>query len=569
MAILRRRSGSRNGRPAPAVWGRDRRDSGTGVVDRYDFIVVGAGSAGCVLADRLSANGRYRVLVLEAGGSDRRFWIQVPLGYGKTFYDPGVNWAYRTEPDPGLAGNADYWPRGKVLGGSSSINAMVYIRGAAEDYEEWAALGNPGWGWRDVLAAYRRLEHNEAGANEWRGQGGPLHVSDVSAAVHPLCDAFIAAGREAGLPFNPDFNGASQEGIGIYQITTKGGRRMSAARAFLHPAMGRTNLRVETEAQVTRILFEGRRAVGVEYQQMGRRRSAIAGREVILAAGAVNSPQILQLSGVGPAAHLRRHGVEVVHDMAGVGANLQDHVGLNYTYRAKVPTLNGVLRPWHGKLRVGLRYLVLGAGPLSLSLNQGGGFFRTRPGLARPNMQLYFQAISTLKPKQGERPLLTPDPFPGFSIGLSSCRPTSRGHVEIASPDPFAAPRIVANAYGTEADVREMLEAVKFIRRIASMPSMAPLIDAELLPGSDCTSDEALVDDFRRRSGTVYHPVSTCRMGPDPASSVVDPRLKVHGLGGLRVADASIFPTMITGNTNAPAIMVGWKGGDLVLEDQR
>ncbi len=538
-------------------------------MEEFDFVVVGAGSAGCVLADRLSADGRHKVLVLEAGGSDRRFWIQVPLGYGKTFYDASVNWMYQAEPDPGLAGNADYWPRGKVLGGSSSINAMVYVRGAASDFDRWEQLGNPGWGWRDVLPAFRAIEDSQAGGSEWRGKGGPLHVSEVSARMHPLCRAFIAAGIEAGLPFNPDFNGPSQEGIGIYQITTKGGRRMSAARAFLRPAMRRANLRVRTEAQATRLLFDGRRVVGIEYRQGGAIHATRARREVVLAAGAVNSPQLLQLSGLGPAALLQRHGIAVVSDLPAVGSHLQDHVGLNYTYRANVPTLNGELRPWIGKLWAGLRYLSCGSGPLSLSLNQGGGFFRTRPDLIEPNMQLYFQALSTLRPKAGERPLLTPDPFPGFSIGLSSCRPTSAGRIEIGSADPFAAPRIMPNAFGTDHDVREMLEAVKFIRRLAAQPALAKFIDAELLPGPDCRSDEALIDDFRRRSGTVYHPVSTCRMGSDPGRSVVDVGLKVHGIGGLRVADASVFPSLISGNTNAAAFMTGWKGSDLILGDYR
>lgn len=387
--------------------------------------------------------------------------------------------------------------------------------------------------------------------------------------MHPLCRAFVAAGIEAGLPFNPDFNGPSQEGIGVYQITTKSGRRMSAARAFLRPAMKRANLRVKTEAQATRLLFEGGRVVGIEYRQGGAIHAARARREVVLAAGAVNSPQLLQLSGVGPAALLQRHGIAVVSDMPAVGNHLQDHVGLNYTYRANVPTLNGELRPWIGKLWAGFRYLTSGSGPLSLSLNQGGGFFRTRPDLPDPNMQLYFQALSTLKPKAGERPLLTPDPFPGFSIGLSSCRPTSTGRIEIGSADPFAAPRIMPNAFGTNHDVQEMLEAVKFIRHIAAQPAMAKFIDAELVPGPDCQSDEALIDDFRRRSGTVYHPVSTCRMGPDPAQSVVDARLKVHGIGGLRIVDASVFPALVSGNTNAAAIMTGWKGSDLILEDYR
>ncbi|TPN13765.1 choline dehydrogenase [Mesorhizobium sp. B2-1-3] len=534
----------------------------------YDFIIVGSGSAGSVLADKLSASGRFSVLVLEAGGSDRRFYVQMPLGYGKTFFDPTVNWNYKTEPDPGLGGNVDHWPRGKLLGGSSSINAMVWIRGAREDFDDWRDAGNPGWGYDDLLPAFKALEDNEAGADRWRGRGGSLHISDTSDAVHPLTRRYLAAGQQAGLPFNPDFNGAAQEGVGVYQISTRNGRRMSAARAFLRPAMKRANVRVETNALASRILFEGKRAVGIEYLQKGQTKTARAGREIILSAGSINSPQLLQLSGIGPAALLNGFGIPVIHANENVGANLQDHVGINYTFKGRLPTLNQILRPWWGKLMVGMQYILTRSGPLSLSMNHGGGFFRTDPAFSRPNMQLYFQAFSTVIPKSGERPILTPDPWPGFSIGLSNCRPSSRGEIMIRSSNPLDHPKIVANAYSTNADVEEMLAAVKFVRKIASMPAMAEIIAEEVLPGPSITSDADLITDFRKRSGTVYHPVSTCRMGPDPARAVVDPRLKVHGLEGLRVIDASIFPDNITGNTNAASILTGWKGAELVLEDQ-
>ncbi|MER8437358.1 GMC family oxidoreductase N-terminal domain-containing protein [Mesorhizobium sp. M1312] len=535
----------------------------------YDFIVVGSGSAGSVLAERLSASGRFSVLVIEAGGSDRRFYVQMPLGYGKTFFDPAVNWNYKTEPDPGLAGNVDHWPRGKLLGGSSSINAMVWIRGAREDFDAWAAAGNPGWGFDDLLPAYKALEDNQAGAGQWRGVGGPLHITDCSTSVHPLTKRYLAAANQAGLPFNPDFNGESQEGVGIYQITTRNGRRMSAARAFLRPAMKRKNFRVEMNALATRILFEGKRAVGIEYLQNGETKAARAGREIILSGGSVNSPQLLQLSGVGPSALLSALGIPVIHANENVGANLQDHVGINYTFKGRLPTLNQILRPWWGKLMVGMQYMLMRSGPLSLSMNNAGGFFRTDPAISRPNMQLYFQAFSTVIPKSGERPILTPDPWPGFSIGLSNCRPSSRGEIMIRSSNPRDYPKIVANAFSTEADVAEMLAAVKFVRKIAAMPAMAEIIEEEVLPGPSITSDADLIQDFRKRSGTVYHPVSTCRMGPDDARAVVDPRLTVHGLAGLRVIDASIFPDNITGNTNAASIMTGWKGAELVLEDQK
>ncbi|MER9966089.1 GMC family oxidoreductase N-terminal domain-containing protein [Mesorhizobium sp. M0060] len=535
----------------------------------YDFIIVGSGSAGSVLAERLSASGRFSVLVLEAGGSDRRFYVQMPLGYGKTFFDPAVNWNYKTEPDPGLAGNVDHWPRGKLLGGSSSINAMVWIRGAREDFDAWRDAGNPGWGFDDLLPAFKALEDNQAGADQWRGVGGPLHITDCSTSVHPLTKRYLAAANQAGLPLNPDFNGATQEGVGVYQITTRNGRRMSAARAFLRPAMKRKNVRVEINALATKILFEGKRAVGVEYLQNGETKTARAGREIILSGGSVNSPQLLQLSGIGPSALLGALGIPVICANENVGANLQDHVGINYTFKGRQPTLNQILRPWWGKLLVGMQYVLLRSGPLSLSMNNAGGFFRTDPAAARPNMQLYFQALSTVIPKSGERPILTPDPWPGFSIGLSNCRPSSRGEIMIRSANPRDHPKIVANAFSTEADVAEMLAAVKFVRKIASMPAMAEIIEEEVLPGPSITSDADLIQDFRKRSGTVYHPVSTCRMGPDPARAVVDPRLKVHGLEALRVIDASIFPDNITGNTNAAAIMTGWKGAELVLEDQK
>ena len=535
----------------------------------YDFIVIGAGSAGSAVAEGLSASGRFSVLVLEAGGTDRRFFVQMPLGYGKTFFDPAVNWNYRAEPDPGLAGNADHWPRGKLLGGSSSINALVWVRGHPEDFDDWRAAGNPGWGYDDLLPVFKSIEDNQTGEDQWRGRGGPVHITDCSRQVHPLTKHYLEAGSEAGLAFNKDFNGASQDGVGIYQISTKGGRRMSAARAFLWPAMKRPNVRVETNALAARILFEGKRAVGVEYLRNGATVSARAGREVIVSGGSVNSPQLLQLSGIGPGSRLQGLGIPVLHANDHVGANLQDHLGINYSFKARQPTLNQLLRPWWGKLFVGMQYLLLRRGPLSLSMNNAGGFFRSDPSRHRPNMQLYFQAFSTVIPKTGERPILTPDPWPGFSIGLSNCRPTSRGLIMIRSANPRDYPKIMPNAFSTAEDVAEMLDGVKFLRKMASMPSMAEIIAEEVLPGPACQTDDELIADFRKRSGTVYHPVSTCRMGPDPAAAVVDPRLKVHGIEGLRVIDASIFPNNISGNTNAAAIMTGVKGARLVLEDQQ
>lgn len=535
----------------------------------FDYVIVGAGSAGCVLAERLSANGRHRVLVIEAGGSDRRFYVQMPLGYGKLFYDPAVNWLYATEPDPGLAGNRDHWPRGKVLGGSSSINAMVWIRGHASDYDDWEAEAGSAWGWEAARAAYRAIEDNEGGEDEWRGTGGPLFISANRRDLHPLVETFLRSAEAAGLPRNEDFNGARQEGVGIYQMTIRNARRNSAARAFLRPAMKRPNLTVLTHAQVTRVLFEGRRAVGVEYRRKGGSGRVRAESDVILAGGAVGSPHLLMLSGIGPAAQLKALGIAVVAEAPNVGRNLNDHQGLNYTWRMRVPTYNDILRPWWGKALVGMKYLLTGTGPLAKSINHAGGFFRTSQELTRPNMQLYFQAFSTLVPRVGERPLLTPDQFSGLSIGLSNCRPTSRGEITLKSADPFEHPRIVANAYSTDTDVAEMLAAVKVLRRISAEDPIRSLIAEELRPGPTAQSDDDLIADFRARSGTVYHPSCTVRMGRDAATSVVDPDLRVRGVEGLRVCDASVFPTLIGGNTNAPSILVGWIGAERILKNAR
>jgi choline dehydrogenase len=526
-------------------------------MEQFDFIIVGAGSAGCVLANRLTANGKHKVLLIEAGGSDKRFFVQMPLGYGKTFMDPSVNWMYAAEPDPGLNGQRDHWPRGKVIGGSSSINAMVYIRGHRDDYESWKAAGNAGWGWDDVVKAYTELEL------------GGLRLTDPSDRVHPLTQKYIEAAGKLGLQHNPDFNAETQEGVGVYHLTTHQGRRMSAARAFLDPARNRKNLKVISNALVTRIVFEGNRAIGIESEIKGLKQVFRASREVIVAGGAVNSPQLLQLSGIGPGALLKEHGIAVRVDNANVGEHLEDHLGINYTFRMKVPTMNDELLPWWGKLRVGIQYLLFRSGPLSLSINHGGGFFKTDPSYARPNMQLYFQAFSTLLPKAGERPILNPDPFSGMSIGLSNCRPTARGSIHIKSADPKAHPRIWPNAFGTDHDVKEMLAAVKFLRAIAAQEPLASLIAEELRPGPAIQSDEELIHDFKQRSGTVYHPSCTCRLGPDAKTSVVDAHLRVHGVSGLRVCDASVFPNLIAGNTNAPAMMVGWKGAEMILDDAR
>ena len=531
----------------------------------FDFIVVGAGSAGCVLANRLSASGRHTVLLLEAGGSDQRFWLKAPIGYGMSFYNPRVNWMYRTEPDPGLAGRQGYWPRGKVLGGSSSINAMVFIRGQPQDFDDWAALGNPGWAWADVLPYFKKLEDSEFGPTAHRGADGPVHVSDVSADVHPLCKVYLQAGRELGLVHNPDINGASNEGVAINQITTRKGLRESTSTAYLRPARRRSNLHAHIGAQVTRVLFEGTRATGVEYRQEGRAMTGRARCEVILAAGAINTPQILQLSGVGPVDLLRRLDIPVVQDSPAVGRHLQDHLCIDYVYRSRVPTLNNQLGPWPGKLWAGARYLLTRRGPLALSINQAGGFCRSREDLAHPNLQLYFSPLSYMRAEPGKRELTAPDAFAGMSICAQPCRPTSRGYLQVQSRDPLQPPRIVPNSLTTPHDVDEMVEAALFVRKLAATPALAAVIEQEIAPGSRVQSREQVMEDNAMRASTVFHPVSTCRMGPDPRLAVVDAQLRVYGLQGLRVIDASVFPTLTSGNTNAPTIMLAEKGADLVL----
>ena len=530
----------------------------------HDFVVVGAGSAGCVLANRLSEGGRHSVALLEAGGHDRRLWVRMPIGYGKAFHDPRINWRYMTQPEPNLGGRRMYWPRGKVLGGSSAINAMVYIRGHRGDFDDWAAMGNPGWGWDDVLPWFRKAESGDTDAAEHGGGDGPLHVSRLERDLHPLCEDFLRASAACGLARVDDFNDGALEGVGLYRNTVRDGFRMSAARAYLKPARRRANLTVVTGAQATRILFEGRRAVGVTYRRHGRDHAIRAGREVIVAAGAVGSPQLLQLSGVGPAGLLGRHGIAIVHDLPGVGRNLQDHLCADAIYRVNVATLNEQLRPLMGKLRHGATYVLTRRGPLSLGVNQAGGFLRTRPELARPNMQLYFSPVSYTQAPSGKRPLLAPDAFPGIQLGTQPTRPTSRGHLEIASADPFEHPAIHPNYLASEHDVAEQLEGVRLMRALAASAPLAAIIEEEIRPGPHVASDEEVIADVRARAGTVYHPCSTCRMGPDPKVDVVDAGLAVHGLEHLSVVDASIFPTVTSGNTNAPVIMVAEKAAAML-----
>jgi choline dehydrogenase len=534
----------------------------------FDYVIVGAGTAGCVLANRLSASGKRRVLVLEAGGSERRFWIQLPIGYGRTFNDARVNWMYDTEPDPGMCDRRGFWPRGKVMGGSGSINGMVYIRGLPRDFDEWQALGNPGWGYCDVLPYFRKLEDYDGGASEFHGRGGPIHITDVSQAAHPLCRTFIESCGRLGYRELSDFNGASTEGVGIYQITTRSGRRDSTARGYLRPALRRANLTLRLRAHALGVQFDGQRAIGVAYRQNSGTFEARASRSVILCLGAVNSPQLLQLSGVGDTELLRRHGVDVVAHHPRVGRGLQDHLDFSYAYRSKVPTLNDEIYPFSGKLRAALRYLLTRGGPLAMSINQSGGFVKSDPGQPEPNLQLYFSPMSYDTAQWPVRRLMNPNPFPGFVVSFNPCRPSSRGRIEIRSADPLEPPRIFTSYISTEHDVAEAVAGARLLREIAATAPLTDLIAEPLAGRAAGSSDAELLQDFRARASTCFHPVGTCSMGADPVTSVVDARLRVHGIAALRVVDASIFPTLTSGNTNTPTIMVAEKAADMITAEE-
>jgi choline dehydrogenase len=526
-----------------------------------DFVVVGAGSAGCAVAARLSEDPATRVVLLEAGGEDKNRWIHIPLGFGKTFADPSVNWCYETEPDPGAADRRVFWPRGKVLGGSSSINGMVYIRGQAEDFDHWRQLGNAGWSFEDVLPYFKRSEHQVRGVDSFHGIGGPLCVSDV--AQHPICEAFIAATTELGFSRNDDFNGASQDGVGYHQTTTRNGRRCSTAVGYLRSAMQRANLRVLTGAMTEKVLFDGGRATGVAFRRADRLCTATAAREVILCGGAVNSPQLLMLSGIGPEQHIRGFNVPVVHHLPGVGQSLQDHYSAPIKLRCKLPiTVNDVMLSNAKKLKAGLEYYMFHRGPLAMISSPAALFARTRPELASPDVKISISPFSAERPQDGLHR------FSGFTSIAYQLRPESRGEIKLKSPDPFDAPAVHPNYLSAETDRTTIVAGLKLIRRILANPHMQSFIEAEFQPGPTVESDDELLDYARRRGGTVYHPTSTCKMGSDPMA-VVDAELKVHGVDALRVADASIMPTVVSGNTNAATIMIGEKLADMVRQPLR
>ena len=532
----------------------------------YDYIVIGAGSAGCVLADRLSADGKTSVLVLEAGGHDRRLWINMPIGYGKTFYDARVNWKFEAQPDPALQGRRIYFPRGKVVGGSSSINAMVYCRGLPGDFDDWARLGNTGWAWDDVRPVYERFERRVDAAGATPVQGGALFVSDVRTQLHPMERHFFAAAEQARLPFTEDFNGPQPEGVGRYAINTWRGMRWSAADAFLRPALRRGQVALKTGAMASKVLFDGRSATGVAYQIGSTRQTARARRAVVLSAGAVQSPQLLQLSGVGPGALLQRHGVPVLLANDQVGANLQDHLAMSYYYQATEPTLNNVLSSLWGKLRVGLQYAITLGGPLSISVNQCGGFVRSHAGATQADMQLYCNPITYTLAASEKGTQIVPDKFAGFILCFQPCRPLSRGRIDIASGAVSDAPRIEPRYLSHPDDVAQALRGARLVQRLGQTAAMRGLIKQAMPPALDPMDDAAMEDDFRARASTCYHPVGTCMMGADASSSVVDGGLRVHGLDRLYVVDASVFPTVTSGNTHAPTTMVAHKGAEAIIK---
>jgi choline dehydrogenase len=532
-------------------------------VTTFDYIIIGAGSAGCVLADRLSAGGNDRILVLEAGGTDRRFWIKTPIGYGRTFADPAVNWKYTTAPNPGLNGRRIYWPRGRVIGGSSSINALVYCRGMPADFDDWRGMGNVGWGWEDVRPYFERSERHVDPAGRACG-GGPLDVKDVTPFLHPMRQNWSQAGRELGLPWTEDFNGSNPEGLGCYQVTIRDGLRRSAADAFLRPALRRGTVRLETGAWVSKIRFDQRRAVGVDYVRGNTPQTATAAREVILCGGAVNSPQLLQLSGIGPAATLAAAGITPLLDNSAVGGHLQDHLAVVYSFKATQPTLNDELHSTLGKLSAGLRYLLARRGPLALSVNQFGGFARADPKGVRPDVQLYFNPV-TYGAGDATRTKIEVDAFSGFYLCFQPTRPTSVGRIDICAPDFRRPPTIAPNYLSTEKDIADVEHGGHLLQAIARTRAMKSLILAPLSPHLEELGTADLVADFRARASTVYHPVSTCRMGRNAGESVVDASLRVHGVERLRVVDASVFPTVTSANTNAPTIMVAQKAADLIL----
>lgn len=532
--------------------------------ESFDYVIVGAGSAGCLLANRLSADPGTKVCVLEAGGEDRWIWFHIPVGYLFAIGNPRSDWMFRTEPIPGLNGRAIDYPRGKAVGGSSAINAMIYMRGQAADYDGWRQLGLDGWGWDDVKPVFLRHEDHFLGAGEHHAVGGELHVS-APRARWPILDAFIAAAEASGIPKVADFNTGDNEGVSYFHVNQKKGRRWSAASAFLKPVRNRPNLKIETQARITKILVEGHRAAGVSFVRDGVAKEVRAKREVILSAGAVATPQLLQLSGIGPGDLLQTHGIPVVHDLRGVGENLQDHLQLRPIYKVRgARTLNEDYYSLRRKAMMGLEYALFRSGPLAMAPSHVGAFTRSSAERATPNLQFHVQPLSL--DKFGD----APHRFPAMTVSVCNLRPESRGTIRIKSPDPMAPPAIAPNYLAAAEDRRVAVEALKLVRRIAEAAPLAKLIESEVRPGPDIRTDEDLAQAAGDLGSTIFHPVGTAKMGMDTDSAaVVDQRLRVRGIEGLRVVDASVMPRITSGNTNAPTMMIAEKGAAMILEDAR
>ena len=528
---------------------------------RFDYVIVGAGSAGCVLANRLSADGRHSVLLVEAGPRDTYPWIHIPIGYAKTMFHPVLNWGFYTDPQPTMNGRKVYWPRGRTLGGSSAINGLISIRGQHEDYDAWAAAGNNGWSYADVLPWFRKLEHNVRGASEWHGAEGPLWASDIETR-HPLVEAMIAGAKELGIPSNTDFNGPTQEGAGYYQLTTRRGRRCSTAVAYLAPVRKRPNLRIETNAHATGVVIEDRRASGVTYRQGDADHTVRANREVILSAGALQSPQLLQLSGIGPPGLLQSLGIPVRHALAGVGENLQDHLQARVIFRCTQPvTTNDALRTLGGKLAIGLEYVFRRSGPMAVGINQGGIFARAMSDAARPDVQFHF---ATLSSDMAGSPV---HDFSGFTMSVCQLRPTSRGTVRIKSTNPLEAPAMQPNYLSTSEDRATQVAGIRLARRLAATKALAPYVEGEYRPGAATQSDDEVLEFVKNTGGTIFHPSGTTKMGPvSDAMAVVDPELRVHGIDALRVVDCGVMPTLVSGNTNVPVVMIAERAADMILK---
>jgi choline dehydrogenase len=528
----------------------------------FDYIIIGAGSAGCVLANRLSANPKHSVCLIEAGPPDYSPWIHLPIGYGKTMWDPSVNWKFHTEPDPEMNNRPIYWPRGKCLGGSSSINGLIFIRGQKEDYDHWHDLGNDGWSWDEVLPYFKKAEGNDRLGEPLHSQIGPLRASSIK-KTHPQVEAFIKSANQLGVPTTDDFNNLQQEGVGYYQLSTHNGLRCSAAKAYLKPIKSRQNLSIITNAQVSKILFKDRQAVGIEYIQGGSKHQIASQKEIILSAGALQSPQLLQLSGIGPASLLQKFGIPIVHDSPGVGKNLQDHLQYRLIYELNQNISTNVeLSSLMGRIKIGLDWLLFRSGPLSIGINQGGLFTKVMPQSKTPDIQFH---LATLSADMAGGKV---HPFPGFTMSVCQLRPESRGYVEIVSSDPLTPPKMVANYLTTEHDRATSIAAVKFARKIAQTNPLQGLIRREIKP-ERAESDEDLLEFCRNNGATIFHPTGTCQMGPShQKDAVLDCELRVRGVGGLRVVDCSAMPTLPSGNTNWPAVMMGERAADLILQDQ-